>query len=89
MLMDCSAVGLSKRKKATVFAPVLGIHQPMLRWILLLICGVVVWAAGWPLVLGIAALHTGLGVADYGPLFVLSAAMYCVAGFFIAKITAK
>ena len=42
----------------------------MSRWILLLLLMGVGWSGGWLLYLGAAEAHSGLNVADYGPLLI-------------------
>ena len=61
----------------------------MRRELLYFLCGVIGWAALWPLVLGVSALHSGLGVASYGPWLALSAAMYVLPIFLVAKLKLK
>jgi hypothetical protein len=48
----------------------------MRYWVLLLLGGTLIMTAFWPLYLGVAAAHNGLGVTSYGPLLALSAAMF-------------
>ena len=48
------------------------------RWILYMLCWVLGWAGIWPLYLGIAKAHSGLGFADYGPLLILGIAQMVV-----------
>jgi hypothetical protein len=39
----------------------------MIRWIVLLVAGALVWAACDFLILAISTARSGLGVSDYGP----------------------
>ena len=58
----------------------------MIRWLLLLLAGLPIWAGGYVLALAVSSAHSGLGVISYGPLLVLAVALYGLGAVIIKAV---
>lgn len=58
----------------------------MIRWFIWLVAGAFMWAALWFLEIAFSAVHSGLGVADYGLPLMVAAVLAGVAISMLTKI---